>query len=212
MEPFPLCIYPMISVALEDSSTDKVISTQMEDQNARGDKALFDVLADVSKSAAALIIVIYVSVFLVTSLYYASFGIPQLNPFRAQVLSAGVWAAILLGLPVILAHRTRSSRALDEFLRSTVWYYALVWLLVVIASRAMALESAHGIFFHIITPLAFITTFALLQFLQRSERYSKTGILAVTALFLGAIGYSVSSTFSLETIFLCLALWGQLVP
>src|ERR1039457_5373200 len=107
----------------------------MEGQSPANAETFFDMLPAVSKSAAALIIVIYVLGFLVTSLYFATFGIPQLNPFKAQVLAGGVWASILLGGPILLAHRIRaSSPTLDEVLRSVIWNYGLVWLLVSVAS------------------------------------------------------------------------------
>ena len=168
-------------------------------------------LAEVSKAAAALIIVIYVLGFLVTSLYFATFGIPQLNPFKAQVLAAGVWASILLGGPTLLAHRLRpSSPTLNEVLRSVIWNYGLVWLLVSIAAQAIAFDNVGKMQPDVIMPVVLILALILLKRVERWERYSLVLAIIATILIFGTIIFSASHRYSVVIVSFWLSVWGQL--
>jgi hypothetical protein len=59
----------------------------------------------VSKSVAALAIIVYASGFLITSVYHSSYGFIESDPLRLRILFAGAWFVFFLTAPLVLAWR-----------------------------------------------------------------------------------------------------------
>jgi len=59
----------------------------------------------ISKSVAALAIVLYGSGFIITSIYHSSYGFLESDPLRPRILVAGAWFIIFMAVPVFLVGR-----------------------------------------------------------------------------------------------------------
>lgn len=179
---------------------------QIHDPNTQSH--YFEILSRISTFSALALFVVYAIGFIVTSLHYASYGIPQSNPFKSQVLAAGLWAVALLGGPVVLALRTRpQKKSLAETLRSMVWNYALVYLLVGIGG-AVTFDRDNRFWPSNFTIFVVLFALALLKRFHRWERFYKWQAIASSAALFGWLIYLADKPASAATTSFWLTMWG----
>jgi len=68
----------------------------------------------VSKSLAALALLIYGCGFLITSINHYSYGFLETNPFRPRIVSAGAWFLLFISIPIILVRESRKLKGRTE--------------------------------------------------------------------------------------------------
>jgi hypothetical protein len=68
----------------------------------------------ISKSLAALAIVLYGCGFLITSIHEFSYGFVETNPFRPRIASAGAWFILFMAIPLAIARGMLKHRHLWE--------------------------------------------------------------------------------------------------
>src|SRR5271157_5004590 len=172
---------------------------------------LLDFLSRVSAFSAVAVFMLYIIGFIVTSLHYATFGIPQSNPFKTQVLAAGLWSVALIGGPIVLAYRTRPHiSTLGDTLRASVWNYALVWLLVSVGGSAFSFEQAERFWpSGAIGPILLIALLLLKRFKRWARYYTWQAVIAASLLY-GWLVYLADKPLSAATVAFWLTIWGQL--
>jgi len=169
---------------------------------------ILDLLAPISKFSATLILVIYILGFLVTALHYSTFGIPQSNPFKMQVVAAGVWAILLLGTPVVFAHRTRpSARALDPLVRSLAYNLFLLYFFVGILSNGLEFEADRRYSLEAL-PVGLLASLLLLKIASKVPRRAALLRWGALCLIAGAIIYCGSAPRTAGSTIVWLFIWG----
>lgn len=100
-----------------------------------------DTLEATSKFTAALVVVVYASGFLITSLHSSTYGFAVINPLRPKILSAGAWFLLFSGIPVVVAWTLRKEvvallRIGDwkNFGESLVTYYGFCFVLSILSA------------------------------------------------------------------------------
>jgi hypothetical protein len=68
----------------------------------------------ISKSVAALVVILYGCGFLITSIQHFSYGFVETNPFRPRIASAGAWFILFVAIPPVLVAELRRLRGKSE--------------------------------------------------------------------------------------------------
>jgi len=85
-------------------------------------QTLGSVVDVLSKGIVGIVLALYASGFLITSLHQSKYGFVEVNPFRPRILAAGAWFVLFTGIPVAIvtsywaAHRQMNWKAVANFL------------------------------------------------------------------------------------------------
>lgn len=184
--------------------------TMAEATTSPSQRPLVDLLARVSAFSATIALIVYILGFIVTSLHYASFGVPQSNPLKPQVVAAGVWTILLLGIPVLLSYRTRpAGTSLESFVKALTYNCFLLWMFISLISQAIAFEKDRRGAFEYLLPGSLLLAYLLQKAGSKvSARIATALSWAALATVCGACIYSATVPHSAASVLVWLLLWG----
>jgi hypothetical protein len=102
-------------------------SQAQQPQSPQSDRAFLQLLspwADVlSKATVGIVVALYSSGFLITSLHQSKFGFSEANPFRERILAAGAWFFLFTGVPVVIVTTYQSLHPQMNWKMMANWLY-----------------------------------------------------------------------------------------
>jgi hypothetical protein len=109
-------------------------------------------LEPLTRWTATTLIALYAGGYLVTSIYFASFGFHDMSLLKPRILAAGTWLFLLTGLPVYGAHLVRQGWHLTGrptvakvTIRIAAFYWLCWWAVILVGPTVFVFDSASPI-------------------------------------------------------------------